>query len=86
MEIDEQQPDPEAEPEPQPEPQPEEPDECAICLNDLPAAGDDEGGVVLLACSYVFHADCLERWKDKCLEKGIPFTCGMCRAAVVMTK
>jgi pyruvate/2-oxoglutarate dehydrogenase complex dihydrolipoamide acyltransferase (E2) component len=62
----------------EPEPKPE-PEECAICLEDLPAAG-----AVLLACSHSFHADCLERWKGKCLEKGLRFTCGLCRAVCVV--
>jgi tetratricopeptide (TPR) repeat protein len=66
------------EPESNPEPEPEE---CAICLGDLPAA-DEEGGV-LLACSHTFHADCLARWKGKCLDKGIPFTCALCRGPAV---
>jgi hypothetical protein len=35
--------------------------------------------VALLACSHVFHAGCLARWKDKCLKKGIAYTCAMCR-------
>ena len=66
----EQEPEPEPDPEPEPEEEEEELEECAICLNDLPAAGD-EGGV-LLACSHTFHALCLERWKDTCLEKALP--------------
>ena len=65
----------------QPEPEPE-PEECAICLNDLPVAG--EAGAVLLVCTHAFHADCLGRWKDKCLEKGLPYTCAMCRGTVVV--
>ena len=74
------------EPEPEPElEEPEEPDECAFCLNDLPTTVE-EGGAVLLACSHVFHADCLDRWKDKCLEKGLRFTCAMCRGAVVVVQ
>ena len=66
----------------EPEPVPE-PEECAICLGDLSAA-DEEGGV-LLACSHVFHANCLERWKAKCLEKGLRFTCAICRGAVIVS-
>ena len=69
----------EAEPEPE---ESEEPEECAICLDDLPAAGGE--GAVLLACSHSFHAGFLQRWKDKCLEKGLPYTRAMCRAAVVV--
>ena len=82
------------EPEPmerEPEPEPEVPEECAICLNDLPVAGDDDeeeedegNSAVLLACLHTFHAACLARWKDKCLEKGLCFTCAMCRGAVVV--
>ena len=73
----------------EPEPEPEEPEEHVICLNELPAAGDDEEedegeGTVMLACSHVFHADCLQRWKGKCMEKGLRFTCAMCRGAVVV--
>ena len=77
---------PEPEPEPDSEPEPE-PEECAICLNDLPLPGEEEGGAggaVLLACSHIFHTVCLERWKDKCLEKAVPYTCAMCRAVVVV--
>jgi tetratricopeptide (TPR) repeat protein len=59
-----------------------EAEECAICLGDLPAAGGD--GAVLLACSHAFHTGCLERWKDKCLEKRLPYTCGLCRGRVVV--
>ena len=73
-------------PEPKPEPEPE-PEECAICLNDLPLPGEQEedgDGAVLLACSHSFHAECLGRWKAKCLEKGLRFTCAMCRGAVVV--
>ena len=74
-------------PQPEPDPEPQqpaepEPEECTICLNDLPAAGAE--GAVLLACTHTFHADCLQRWKDKCLEKGLRFTCAMCRGAVVV--
>jgi hypothetical protein len=54
-----------------------EAEECAICLDDMPRLG--AGGSVLLACSHAFHAVCLDRWKDKCLEKGLHFTCAMCR-------
>ena len=58
-----------------------EPDECAICLNDLPLPGEE--GAVLLVCTHVFHTVCLDRWKAKCLEKGLPYTCAMCRGTVV---
>ena len=70
---------PEIEPAPEPE---EEPEEYAMCLNDLPPSGADGG--VLLGCSHTFHAECLGRWKAKCLEKGLRFTCPMCRGAVLM--
>jgi hypothetical protein len=80
LQIDE----PNPEPEPKPEPEPE-PEECAICLNDLPLPGEEEeGGAVLLACFHTFHTLCLARWKDKCLEKALPYTCAMCRGAVVV--
>jgi hypothetical protein len=65
--------------EPEPESQ-QEPEECAICLGDLPLAGGE--GAVLLACSHTLHAGCLARWKDKCQEKGLRFTCVMCRQPV----
>jgi hypothetical protein len=72
------------EPESESEPEPE-PEECAICLNDLPAAGEEGGeGAVLLVCTHAFHTVCLGRWKDKCMEKGIPFTCCMCRRVVAV--
>jgi tetratricopeptide (TPR) repeat protein len=63
----------------------EEEEECAICLGGLPAAGAGAGaeGRVVLACLHYFHAGCLERWKDKCLEKAIAYTCAMCRRPVV---
>ena len=66
---------------PEPE-QPEEPEECAICLGELAPASAPGG--MLLQCTHTFHADCLQRWKDKCLEKGLRFTCAMCRGAVVV--
>jgi tetratricopeptide (TPR) repeat protein len=69
---------PEPEPEPKPEPEPE-PEECAICLNDL-----EEGMEARLLCTHVFHTQCLERWKNRCLEKELPYTCGMCRRQVVV--
>ena len=65
----------------QPEPEPEL-EECAICLNDLPLPGEE--GAVLLACTHAFHTLCLDRWKAKCLEKGLPYTCAMCRGTVVV--
>ena len=81
----------------QPVPAPDEAttDECAICLGDLQFSaaaaagtnngGDDDGdGTVLLACSHALHAGCLERWKAKCLEKGLRFTCPLCRGPVVV--
>ena len=72
-----------SEPEPEPGPEPEA-EECAICLNDLPLPGEEDGGAVLLACSHTFHTSCLERWKDNCLEKGLQYTCAMCRGAMVI--
>ena len=76
--VEEPEPGPKPEPEPEPEPKPE-PEECAICLNDL-----EEGTAARLVCTHVFHSGCLERWKDKCLEKGLPYTCAMCRRLVVV--
>ena len=72
-------PDPEAEAEAE-EPEPE-PEECAICLTDL-----EEGPATRLVCTHTFHAVCLARWKDKCLEKGLQFTCAMCRGVVVVAR
>ena len=63
------------------EPEPE-PEECAICLNDLPLPGEE--GAVLLVCTHAFHTGCLERCKAKCLEKGLAYTCAMCRGTVVV--
>ena len=63
----------EDEPEPgEPDPEPE------------PLPGEEEGGAVPLACSHTFHALCLERWKEKSLEKAVPYTCAMCRAVAVV--
>ena len=39
---------------------------------------------MLLQCTHTFHADCLARCKNKSLEKGLRFTCAMCRGAVVV--
>ena len=66
------------------EPEPEEPEECAICLLELSVDGEGGEATALLRCSHVFDAGCLQRWKDKCLEKGLRFTCAMCRADVVV--
>jgi hypothetical protein len=62
----------------------EEADVCAICLDeeDRPVGGKE--GVTLLACSHAFHTRCLEQWKDYCLEKGIAYTCAMCRQFVTL--
>lgn len=68
----------------QKKPEPELPEECSICLADLPPSGN-EGGV-LLACSHAFHTECLQRWKHKCVEKGLRSTCAMCRQAVTVLK
>ena len=81
LQIEEAEPNPEPEPEPEPEPGPE-PEECALCLNDLPLPGEE--GAVLLVCTHAFHTGCLERWKDKCPEKGLPLTCAMCRRTVLV--
>ena len=61
-----------------------EPEECAICTDDLPLPGEE--GATLLVCSHTFHTRCLGRWKDKCLEKGLRFTCPMCRALIMVVE
>jgi hypothetical protein len=54
-------------------------------LSEQPAAAreEEDGGAVLLACSHTFHTLCLACWKAKCLENALPYTCAMCRGAVV---
>lgn len=58
-----------------------EPEECLICSEDLSSVGDDCG--VLLACTHIFHVNCLDQWKEECLVKGmvvplpyVPRVCG----------
>jgi hypothetical protein len=59
---------------------------CPICEWDGDDDDDeDEEGVarVALACGHsVFHRLCLEAWSRKCREKGLDFTCPMCRAII----
>jgi hypothetical protein len=57
-------------------------EECSVCLNDI--EGEEAGMAVLLVCTHLFHAECLSLWEKKTEEKGLAFTCPMCRAAIVV--
>jgi hypothetical protein len=60
---------------------------CPICEweGDDDDDEDEEEGMarVALACGHsVFHRLCLQAWSRKCREKGLDFTCPMCRAII----
>lgn len=39
---------------------------------------------MLLVCTHAFHTLCLDRWENKCLEKGLPLTYAMCCRTVLV--
>lgn len=48
---------------------------CSICLVEF----EEEDSVNKLPkCGHLFHAECLERWLDRC-----QFTCPLCRSSVL---
>jgi hypothetical protein len=76
---------PQQEPEEEKEKEEEEGPECSVCLGEI----EEEGGeneTVLLACTHLFHFDCLRRWKEKCIEKEYAVTCPYCRASLVVVE
>ncbi|KAH6795908.1 hypothetical protein C2S51_036894 [Perilla frutescens var. frutescens] len=48
---------------------------CSICLVEL--EGEDSVNK-LPKCGHVFHAECMEKWVDRC-----QFTCPLCRSSVL---
>ncbi|KAH6824504.1 hypothetical protein C2S53_006966 [Perilla frutescens var. hirtella] len=48
---------------------------CSICLVEL--EGEDSVNK-LPKCGHVFHAECMEKWIDRC-----QFTCPLCRSSVL---
>jgi ferredoxin-like protein FixX len=57
---------------------------CPICEWDDDDDEKEEGAArVALACGHsMFHRLCLQAWSRKCREKGLDFTCPMCRAII----
>jgi hypothetical protein len=58
----------------------EEEEECCICLSPLIEDLDDPLG--LLACGHCLHDACIEDWNSRCLNKGVPTTCPLCRSSL----
>jgi hypothetical protein len=55
-------------------------EECAICLTELGAEGEDDEG---LACGHVMHAACMRLWASKCASLCLEGTCPVCRSPFV---
>lgn len=57
-----------------------------MCLGEIGAGavGSDSEGVVLLVCTHVFHGACLKRWEEMCKVKEFPWSCPMCRSAIIV--
>ena len=48
---------------------------CAICRENIKL---NNGKILLTVCNHYFHEDCLVAW----LQKGVSFTCPLCRAEI----
>jgi hypothetical protein len=47
-------------------------DICAICLEPM------IDYIIWLPCTHSYHADCLNKWENKCREKKRNITCAIC--------